>query len=69
MLVELLAAIPSVIYGLWGIFVLSPFLRVHVEPFLAKYFGWTGLFSGPKASLKTGSKAQPANAAAKAQSP
>jgi phosphate transport system permease protein len=48
LLVELLAAIPSVIYGLWGIFVLSPFLRVHVEPFLAKYFGWTGLFSGPK---------------------
>ena len=41
-------AIPSVIYGLWGIFVLSPFLRVYVQPFLAKYFGWTGLFSGPK---------------------
>jgi phosphate transport system permease protein len=48
LLVELLAAIPSVIYGLWGIFVLSPFLRVYVQPFLAKYFGWTGLFSGPK---------------------
>jgi phosphate transport system permease protein len=48
LLVELLAAIPSVIYGLWAIFVLSPFLRVYVEPFLAKYFGWTGLFSGPK---------------------
>src|SRR5229473_4455898 len=31
-LVELLAAIPSVVYGLWGIFVLAPFLRVHVEP-------------------------------------
>jgi phosphate transport system permease protein len=48
LLVELLAAIPSVIYGLWGIFVLSPFLRLHVQPFLAKYFGWTGLFTGPK---------------------
>ena len=48
LLVELLSAIPSVIYGLWGIFVLSPFLRLHVEPFLANYFGWTGLFSGPK---------------------
>src|ERR1700704_2591665 len=48
LLVELLAAIPSVIYGLWGIFVLAPFLRVHVEPFLARYFGWTTLFSGPK---------------------
>ncbi|MGC2695278.1 MAG: phosphate ABC transporter permease subunit PstC [Candidatus Angelobacter sp.] len=48
LLIELLAAIPSVIYGLWGIFVLAPFLRAHVQPFLATYFGWTGLFSGPK---------------------
>ena len=48
LLVELLAAIPSVIYGLWGIFVLAPFLRQHIEPLLARYFGWTGLFSGPK---------------------
>jgi phosphate transport system permease protein len=48
LLVELLGAIPSVIYGLWGIFVLAPFIRVHVEPFLARYFGWTGLFDGPK---------------------
>lgn len=48
LLVELLAAIPSVIYGLWGIFVLAPFLRAHVEPLLAKYLGWTGLFTGPK---------------------
>jgi phosphate transport system permease protein len=45
--VELLAAIPSVIYGLWGIFVLVPFLRVHIDPFLKQYFGWTGLFTGP----------------------
>jgi len=43
---ELLAAIPSVIYGLWAIFVLVPLLRLYVEPFLAKYFGWTGLFEG-----------------------
>src|SRR5215469_1470662 len=48
LLVELLAAIPSVIYGLWGLFVLAPFLRHYVEPFLAKYLGWTGLFTGPK---------------------
>lgn len=48
LLVELLAAIPSVIYGLWGIFVLAPFLRRHVQPFLGSYFGWTGLFTGPK---------------------
>jgi phosphate transport system permease protein len=44
---ELLAAIPSVIYGLWAIFVLVPLLREYVEPFLAHYFGWTGLFEGP----------------------
>lgn len=48
LLVELLAAIPSVIYGLWGIFVLAPFLRTHVQPVLGKYLGWTGLFTGPK---------------------
>lgn len=44
---ELLAAIPSVIYGLWAIFILVPILRVHVEPWLMKYFSWTGLFEGP----------------------
>ncbi len=43
---ELLAAIPSVIYGLWAIFVLVPLLRQYVEPFLGRYFGWTGLFEG-----------------------
>jgi phosphate transport system permease protein len=45
-LVELLAAIPSVVYGLWGIFVLAPFLRVHIEPRLARWFGWLPLFQG-----------------------
>ena len=50
-LVELLAAIPSVIYGLWGIFVLAPLLREYVEPFLAKTLGWTGFFSGPMYGL------------------
>jgi len=50
-LVELLAAIPSVIYGLWGIFVLAPLLRDYVEPFLAKTLGWTGLFGGPMYGL------------------
>ncbi len=39
---ELLAAIPSVVYGLWAIFVLVPILRQYVQPFLAKTFGWTG---------------------------
>lgn len=46
-LIELLAAIPSVVYGLWGIFVLAPFLRKIVQPFLAKYFGFLPLFQGP----------------------
>jgi phosphate transport system permease protein len=50
-LVELLAAIPSVIYGLWAIFVLAPLLRDHVEPFLARTLGWTGLFTGPMYGL------------------
>ncbi len=50
-LVELLAAIPSVIYGLWGIFVLAPLLRNYLQPFLAKYLGWTGLFDGPMFGL------------------
>src|SRR5271163_1093176 len=44
---ELLAAIPSVVYGLWAIFVLVPILREYVQPFLATMLGWTGLFSGP----------------------
>ncbi len=44
---ELLAAIPSVIYGLWAIFVLVPLLRQYVQPWLARYLGWTGLFEGP----------------------
>ena len=45
-LVELLAAIPSVVYGLWGIFVLAPFLRNYIEPALAKVLGWLPLFKG-----------------------
>jgi phosphate transport system permease protein len=44
---ELLAAIPSVVYGLWAIFVLVPILRAYVQPLLARTLGWTGLFSGP----------------------
>ncbi|HLK33921.1 MAG TPA: phosphate ABC transporter permease subunit PstC [Terriglobales bacterium] len=44
---ELLAAIPSVIYGLWAIFVLVPILRLYIEPPLIRSLGWTGLFEGP----------------------
>jgi len=46
-LVELLAAIPSVIYGLWAVFVLAPLLRDYIQPALAKTLDWTGLFTGP----------------------
>ena len=45
-LVELLAAIPSVVYGLWGIFVLIPFLRSYVVPALKAIFGWTPFLQG-----------------------
>ncbi|MBA3961017.1 MAG: phosphate ABC transporter permease subunit PstC [Chthoniobacterales bacterium] len=46
-LIEMLAAIPSVILGLWGIFVMIPWLRDYPFPWLKHYFGWTGLFTGP----------------------
>jgi phosphate transport system permease protein len=46
-LTELLAAIPSVVYGLWAIFVLVPLLRGYVDPVLIKVLGWTGLFTAP----------------------
>ena len=44
-LTELLAAIPSVIYGLWAVFVLVPLMREHLNPFLVRSLGWTGLVS------------------------
>jgi phosphate transport system permease protein len=47
-LVELLAAVPSVVYGLWGIFALAPWLRESVEPLLAKTLGFLPLFKGPQ---------------------
>jgi len=46
-LIEMLAAIPSVILGLWGIFVMIPWLRDHPFPFLKKIFGWTPFFREP----------------------
>lgn len=45
-LVELLAAIPSVVYGLWGIFVLAPFLREYIQPALSRTLGWLPTFQG-----------------------
>jgi phosphate transport system permease protein len=46
-LVEMLAAIPSVIFGLWGIFVMVPWLRDYPFPLLKKLFGVLPLFQGP----------------------
>lgn len=49
--IELLAAIPSIIYGMWGLFVFAPFMAAHVEPWLSDHFGNKAvigpLFSGP----------------------
>ena len=44
-LVELLAAVPSVIYGLWGLFFLSPILRTYVETPLHNYLGFLPIFA------------------------
>ena len=49
--IELLAAIPSIIYGMWGLFVLVPLIQLHVQPFLIDVFGDVpligALFEGP----------------------
>ena len=49
--IELLAAVPSIIYGIWGLFVLAPILQAHVQPWLIRWFGVLPLigrlFQGP----------------------
>jgi phosphate transport system permease protein len=45
--IELLAAIPSVVFGLWGVFILSPFLQSTVEAWLVSLLGWVPIFAGP----------------------
>jgi phosphate transport system permease protein len=49
--IELLAAVPSIIYGMWGLFVLAPFMAAYVEPWLSDHLGLAPLigplFSGP----------------------
>ena len=49
--VELLAAIPSVVYGLWGLFIVVPWLRESGEPWLGKHLGFLPLFQGPPIGL------------------
>lgn len=44
--VELLAGIPSIVYGLWGFFVMVPWIRSTVEPFLSEHLGFLPLFEG-----------------------
>ena len=50
-IVEMLAVVPSIIYGLWAVFVMAPVMRAYVEPFLRDYLGPIpvigALFSGP----------------------
>ena len=46
-LIEMLAAIPSVILGLWGIFIMIPWLRDYPFPVIKRFLGWTPFFSGP----------------------
>jgi len=41
--IELLAAIPSIIYGMWGLFVFAPFMAAHVQPFLTERLGFIPL--------------------------
>ena len=45
--IELLAAIPSVVYGLWGVFVLAPVLKSTVEAWIVGALGWIPIFAGP----------------------
>ena len=49
--IELLAGIPSIIYGIWGLFIFAPFLQVYVQPFIIALFGnvpvLSSLFAGP----------------------
>lgn len=49
--IELLAAVPSVIYGLIGMFIIVPVLRDSIEPWLGSRFGWLPLFAGPPAGI------------------
>jgi phosphate transport system permease protein len=49
--IDLLAAIPSIIFGLWGVEVLSPYMASTVEPALYGYLGWTGALGGPERGL------------------
>ena len=46
-IIEMMAAIPSIIYGMWALFILSPILRIYVEPLLSSTLGFLPFFKGP----------------------
>jgi phosphate transport system permease protein len=48
---ELLAAVPSIIFGMWGLFALAPVMSAYVQPFLAKYLGFLPLFQGDQTGI------------------
>jgi phosphate transport system permease protein len=48
--VDLLAAVPSVVFGLWALFVLVPYMRTSVDPTLSRWLGWTPLFASHASS-------------------
>ncbi|MBY0412696.1 MAG: phosphate ABC transporter permease subunit PstC [Bdellovibrionales bacterium] len=47
LLVEMVAAIPSIVFGLWGIFYLAPFVKNELAPFLKLHLGFLPFFQGP----------------------
>lgn len=47
LMVEMVAAIPSIVFGLWGIFYLAPFVKESLAPFLKTYFAYVPFFEGP----------------------
>ncbi len=55
--IELLAGIPSIIYGIWGLFVLAPFVQAYIEPALIALFGsvpvFSSIFAGPPYGIGT----------------
>ena len=46
MCIELLAAVPSIIYGMWGLFIFAPYMAEHIQPFLSEKFGFLPFFKG-----------------------
>ncbi len=49
--IELLAAIPSIVYGMWGLFVLAPLMSDYVQPLLSSTLGFLPFFSGPEMGI------------------